>query len=117
FYQLIKSAGWDQTYDLIHYATPDQIQNFVDFDCWTRDRLIAEKMDKWLLALVTEAEDQKLKKVLRELDAEVISIYFKSFLHVEELDEGRIPDHLEGDIGTSPDGVYAIVYPENSDRA
>lgn len=117
FYQLIKSAGWDQTYDLIHYATPEQIQNFLDFDCWTRDRLITEKMDKWLLALVTEAEDAKLKQVLRELDAEVIAIYFKSFLRVEELDEGRIPDHLEGDIGTSPDGVYALVYPENPDRA
>jgi hypothetical protein len=117
FYQLIKSAGWDQTHDLIQYATPRQIQNFVDFDCWTRDRLIPDKMDKWLLSLVTDASDAKLKTVARELDAEVLSIYFKTFLHVEELDEGRIPDHLEGDIGTSPDGVYAIVYPENDDRA
>ncbi len=117
FYQLIKSAGWDQTYDLIQYATPRQIQNFVDFDCWTRDRLIPEKMDKWILALVTEATDIKLKKVCRDLDPEVLAIYFKDCLHVEELDEGRIPDHLEGDIGTSPDGVYAIVYPDNEDKA
>lgn len=117
FYQLIKSAGWDQTYDLIHYATPEQLQNFIDFDCWTRDRLIAEKMDKWMLAMVTEASDEELRQALRELDAEIVAIYFKSFLHVEELDEGRIPDHLEGDIGTSPDGVYAIVFPDNEDRA
>lgn len=117
FYQLIKSAGWDQTHDLIHYATPAQIQNFVDFDCWTRDRLIPDKMDKWLLALVTEASDEKLKKVMREVDAEVISIYFKSFLHVEDLDDGRIPDHMEGNVSKSPDGAYALVYPENEDRA
>lgn len=117
FYQLIKSAGWDQTYDLIHYATPEQLQNFIDFDCWTRDRLIAEKMDKWMLAMVTDASDEELRAALRELDAEVVAIYFKSFLQVEEMDEGRIPDHLEGDIGTSPDGVYAIVFPDNEDRA
>lgn len=117
FYQLIKSAGWDQTHDLIHYATPAQIQNFVDFDCWTRDRLIPEKMEKWLLAIVTEASDEKLKKVMREVDAEVISIYFKSFLRVEDLDDGRIPDHLEGNVSMSPDGAYALVYPENEDRA
>jgi len=117
FYHLIKSAGWDQTYDLIQYATPAQIQNFVDFDCWTRDRLIPDKMDKWLLALVTEADDAKLKSVMREVDAEVISIYFKAFLQVEDLDDGRIPDHLEGNISMSPDGAYALVYPENEDRA
>lgn len=117
FYQLIKSAGWDQTYDLIQYATPAQIQNFVDFDCWTRDRLIPEKMDKWLLALVTEADDAKLKTVMREVDAEVISIYFKAFLRVEDLDDGRIPDHLEGNVAMSPDGAYALVYPDNEDRA
>lgn len=117
FYQLIKSAGWDQTHDLIHYATPAQIQNFVDFDCWTRDRLIPDKMDKWLLAIVTEADDAKLKAVMREVDSEVISIYFKAFLQVEDLDDERIPDHLEGDVAKSPDGAYALVYPENEDRA
>lgn len=117
FYGLIKGAGWDQTHDLIHYATPRQIQNFLDFDCWTRDRLIADKMDKWLVALVTDATDHKLKKVCRELDPEVLSIYFKTHLHVEELDEGRIPDHLEGNIATSPDGVYALVLPDDEDKA
>lgn len=117
FYQLIKSAGWDQTYDLIHYATPRQIQNFVDFDCWTRDRLICDKMDKWILALVTEADDAKLKEVCRNLDPEVLAIYFKTHLEVDELDEGRIPDHLEGNVATSPDGVYAIVFPDDEDKA
>ncbi|MFP4596929.1 MAG: DUF6178 family protein [Persicimonas sp.] len=117
FYQLIKGAGWDQTYDLIQYAEPRQIQNFLDFDCWTRDRLIPDKMEKWLVALVTEATDDKLREVARNLDPEVLAIYFKAHLHVEELDEGRIPDDLEGNIATSPDGVYAIVYPDDEDKS
>jgi hypothetical protein len=117
FYQLIKAAGWDQTYDLVQYATPRQVQNFVDFDCWTRDRLIPDKIDKWLVALVSEATDEKLRAVCRNLDPEILAIYFKTHMHVEELDEGRIPDHLEGNIATSPDGVYALVYPDNEDKA
>jgi hypothetical protein len=117
FYQLIKSAGWDQTYDLVQYATPRQVQNFLDFDCWTRDRLIPDKIDKWLVALLSEATDEKLRAVCRNLDPEILAIYFKTHMHVEELDEGRIPDHLEGNVATSPDGVYALVYPENEDNA
>lgn len=113
FYELMRKAGWDQSYDLIQYATPRQIQNFVDFDCWTRDRLIPDKMQKWLAALVTEASDQKLKEVARDLDPETLAIFFKENLVVEEADEGRIPDHLDGDVALSPDGVYAIVFPED----
>jgi hypothetical protein len=117
FYQLIKAAGWDQTYDLVQYATPRQVQNFLDFDCWTRDRLIADKMDKWLVALISEADDDKLREVCRNFDPEILAIYFKTHMHVEEMDEGRIPDHLEGNVATSPDGVYALVYPDNEDKA
>ncbi|MFW5968936.1 MAG: DUF6178 family protein, partial [Persicimonas sp.] len=117
FYELIKRAGWDQTHDLIQYATPRQVQNFLDFDCWTRDRLIPDKMDKWLTALVTEASDEKLRRVCRELDPEMLAMYFKAHLQVDELDEGRIPDDMEGNIAKSPDGVYAIVYPDDEDKA
>jgi hypothetical protein len=118
FYQLIKSAGWSDSYDLVQYAKPRQIQNFIDFDCWTRDRLIPEKMEKWLTALVTEAGDEKLRDVARNLDEEMLAIFFKhNLVAVEEMEDGEIPNHLEGNVATSPDNVYALVYPEDEDKA
>jgi hypothetical protein len=117
FYRLIKQAGWDQSYDLVQYATPRQVQNFLDFDCWTRDRLIPKKMEKWLAALVSESTQEHLQEVCRDLDAEMLAYFFKDNLEVEEVEEGRIPDHLDGNVSLSPDNQYAIVYPEDEDTA
>ena len=119
FYRLMKRAGWDQSYDIVPYASPDQIQVFFDFDCWQRDRLLPEKMDKWFGALVSESEDDQFKEVMRDLDPEIPAIYFKTNLQVEHTDEeNRPPPHLEGgNVEVTPDGVYAVVYPDDEDRA
>ena len=119
FYRLMKRAGWNDSYDLIQYATPDQIQVFFDFDCWQRDRLLPEKMQKWMAALVSETEDEQFKEICRDLDPEVLAIYFKSHLEVEHTDEeGRPPNHLDGNnVEVTPDNWYAVVYPEDEDLA
>jgi len=120
FYRLMKRAGWDQAYDLVQYASPDQIQVFLDFDCWQRDRLVPEKMDKWLAALISEASDEQFRQVCRELDPQVLPIYLKSNLVVEHTDEeGRPPEHLEqqGDPELTPDNQYAVIYPEDEDKS
>ncbi len=119
-YRLMKRAGWDQSYDLVQYATPDQIQVFVDFDCWQRDRMLPENMDKWLRALVGEADDEHFKQVCRDLDPEVMAMFFKANLRVEHTDEeGRPPPHLEeeGNVEVTPDNWYAVAYPGDEDRA
>jgi len=120
FYRLMKRAGWDQSYDLIQYATPDQIQVFLDFDCWQRDRMLPEKADKWFRALVAETDDQHFKEVCRDLDPEIMAMLFKSNLRVEHTDEeGRPPPHLEeeGNVEVTPDNWYAVSYPDDEDRA
>ena len=118
FYRLMKRAGWDQSYDLLQYATPDQIQVFIDFDCWKRDRLLTDELQKWLKALVSESDDEHFKRVCRDLDSEILAILFKSHLHVEMTDDQeRPPDHLEGEVEVTPDGWYAIVYPDDEDKA
>jgi hypothetical protein len=118
FYRLMKRAGWDQSYDLLQYATPAQIQTFIDFDCWKRDRILTDDLEKWLGALVSESDDAHFKRVCRELDPEILAIFFKSHLHVEMTDDQqRPPDHLEGEVEVTPDGSYAIVYPDDEDKA
>jgi len=120
FYRLMKRAGWDQAYDLVQYATPDQIQVFLDFDCWQRDRLVPEKMDKWLAALVSETDDEQFGSVCRELDPQILPLYLKSNLVVDHTDEeGRPPEHLErqGNPEVTPDNQYAVLYPEDEDKS
>lgn len=117
-YRLIKRAGWDQAYDLLQYVTPEQLQVFIDFDCWQRDRLQTETLQKWLSALVAEADDEQFKTVCRELDPEILPIFFKTHLKVEQTDdENQPPEEWEGEVEVTPDGWYAIKYPEDDEDA
>ena len=117
FYHLIKEAGWDQGVDLIPYASPAQLQSFVDLDVWRRDRFIPARLDRWLDVLINEASDERFKRAMREMDAEVAVMYLKEFIDVMEPDEeGRIPDEAPDAARLSPDGMHVIVYPEDEDR-
>ncbi|MFU8805360.1 MAG: DUF6178 family protein [Bradymonadaceae bacterium] len=116
-YRLIKEGGWDQGMELVPYASPGQIQIFMDLDCWQRDTLVPKNMETWLAVLIADTDDAHFKKVCRDLDAEILGIFFKSNLQVDLVVEGEIPDYMEGNVRLSPDGTYALVYPEDEDTA
>lgn len=116
-FRLIKEAGWDQGTDLVPYISPEQMQIFLDLDCWKRDTILPKRMETWIAALIADTEDAQFKRVCRDLDPEILGIFFKANLTVEHVVEGEIPDHLEGSVAMSPDGVYALVYPEDEDTA
>lgn len=117
-FRLIKTAGWDQGEDLVPYATPRQIQCFVDFDVWRRDQLITSRLVPWLGTLVEHASDAKLQRVMRGLDPEVIALLFHEHLLVDLIDEeGMIPEHMPDHTERSPDGVFALAYPEDEEVA
>lgn len=116
-FQLIKEAGWNEGHDLVAYASSEQIQTFVDLDCWQRDTFSIEKITPWLAALVANSDNAHFKKVMRDLDAEVIALFFKANLYAEPAVEGESPDHLQGNVALSPDNAYWIVYPEDEDAA
>lgn len=110
FYQLIHDAGWEQAVDLVPYATPSQLQSFIDLDAWRADRLVPTRLNRWLQVLIEDASDEHLSRVVRELDSEVLAIYFKANVEVYETEEGQIPDWLPMHAKLSPDAIYAIVY-------
>lgn len=117
-YRLIEAAGWEEAHDLVPYATPWQIQVFLDFDTWKKDRFEPRNLERWLAALVTEASDQKFRQVMRDLDPEVPALFFKANLEVGVVEEGEIPiEFADKPVSLSPDGVYAIVYPEDERSA
>lgn len=118
-FRLIKEAGFDQGVDLVPYASPEQIQVIIDLDCWEGDHLSGRRMATWMAVLVAEADDARFKQVIRELDPEVIALYFKAHVEaVEVLDpEEGIPDHLPDRVELSPDNAYALVYTDDEDIA
>lgn len=116
-FNLIKAAGFDQGVDLIPYTTPDQMQAFFDFDTWRRDQLLSARMHRWVGALIEETSDAQFKLVVRELDSELLAIYFKRGLQVYLTDNGRIPEDVPDEAVLSPDFQYALIYPEDESHA
>jgi len=119
FYRLMKRAGWDQSYDLVQYASPEQVQVFVDLDCWNQDRLMEKDFEKWLASLVSESNDDHFQEVLRDLDPEIMAIFFKKNLEVEHTNEEQKPprgfDAGDREVATTPDGQYAVKYPDDEE--
>lgn len=110
---MIKSAGFDQGVDLIPYCSPVQLQACLDFDAWRRDQLLIERQHRWFGAIAEESSDAHFKEVMRELDSEIVALYFKRGLQVYLADDGRIPEDVPDEAVLSPDGQYAIIYPED----
>lgn len=117
-YRLIREAGFDQGMDLIPYTTPEQLQIFVDLDCWKRDHIDTDRMAAWLAVMVSDADDKHFKRAMRDLDPEVVSLFFKKNLRAVELvEEGEIPEGMPEPVALSPDNTFAISYPEDEDLA
>ena len=117
-FRLIKEVGWEQGVDLIPYVEPEQLQVFVDIDIWRRERFLPVRMDPWMHAVVHDLEDRPFQQAMRELDGEVLALYFQDLLQVMDTDEeGRIPDHAPPGATMSPDGTHVLIYPEDETRA
>lgn len=117
-FRLIKDAGLDQGMDLIPYTSPEQLQVFFDLDCWQKDRLNTDRMAAWLAIMVADADDGHFHRAIRDIDPEVISLFFKkNLLAVGLIEDGEIPEDMPDNAQLSPDNAYALVYPEDEDQA
>lgn len=116
-YQLIQRAGFDEAAALVPMATPRQIQVCFDFDLWAKDRFQTNRLIPWMETLLAESSDEHFRRVVRETDGEVLAMMFKENLLVGLFDEdGQPPLEFDGlDWTTSPDGVYAVAYPEDEE--
>jgi hypothetical protein len=118
-FQLIKDAGWEDAQPLMAHVSTEQLQTFVDLDCWRKDRFQPDKLRPWLAAILAEADDVTFKRHCRDVDAEVLAMFFKSTLRVDLMgEEGEVPEQFwDENVEVSPDGVYALVYPEDEATA
>ncbi|MBN1944125.1 MAG: hypothetical protein JW797_00560 [Bradymonadales bacterium] len=116
---LVKEVGIHQASDLVQRTTPDQLQTFLDLDCWNTDQLAWEPLMDWL-AIVLEGDDLWLHDVLKEIDLEILALFL---LHHVEIHHTRAEetaerlDRLEGGWELTPDGVYLLVLPKEKRAA
>lgn len=111
-YSLIHEAGLNDAFDLVLYASPEQVQSIVDFDCWTRDEFELARLSTWMEVLL-QRDDDAFEAMLDELDPEPFALWLREqvavFLWEEDQD---LLDTIEDPVSTSPDGVYALVIPD-----
>jgi hypothetical protein len=110
-YSLVHEAGLNDGLELVLYASPEQVQAIVDFDCWTRDDFEIDRFGTWLEVML-QREDEDFDRLLDEMDFETFVMWIREhvaiFLWEDDLDT---LDTIEDPVVTSPDGKYALVIP------
>ncbi len=112
-YHLVTAVGVEDCVELVKLATPEQIQCFVDLEGWQGNHLATRRVGEWLSFFLRE-DNERLERIVEDLDPEVVPLYLKDHISVylmEEEDEAPaelvVRDvHYE----LTPDRMYALVY-------
>ncbi|MCB9507094.1 MAG: hypothetical protein H6698_03280 [Myxococcales bacterium] len=116
-YSLIHEAGMEDGMDLVLYASAEQVQGIVDFDCWTRDDLEPTRVSAWLEVLL-QREDEDFADLMTTLDPELLVIWLRQQCQVFVWeDDAELIEAIDAPVFSSPDGVYAIVVPDDEELA
>jgi hypothetical protein len=109
-FELVHEVGFEDAADLIHLATPAQIQGCLDLDGWTKDQLELAPLMPWLSA-VLDAGFEKLGPVWRDLDSELRALILQRLVKVHDITLGEGPDEDVADelpIYTTPDSFFLL---------
>ncbi len=111
-YSLIHEAGLNDAVELVLYASPEQIQAIVDFDCWTRDDFEVDRLSTWMEVLL-QREDEDFDAMIDDIDPEPLVLWLREQMAVFFWEQDQdILDTIDGPISSSPDGQYALVIPD-----
>ena len=114
-YELVHEVGFEDAADLIHLATPAQIQGCLDLDGWTKDTLDIAPLKPWLAALI-EAGFEKLAEVWGGLDAELRALLLQRQVKVYDTSLGEEPpEDSEADFMPTVDRFFVLELPEDED--
>lgn len=107
-FELVHEVGFEDASDLIHLATPAQIQGCLDLDAWTKDQLDLVPMKPWLASLM-EAGFEKLGEVMAGLDTELRALIMQRMVKVYDVSLGEEPDDAnEAPILATPDRYFML---------
>lgn len=112
-FELVHEVGFEDAADLIHLATPAQIQGCLDLDGWNKDELDVAPLRPWLSA-VMDAGFEKLGEVWRALDAELRALILQREVKVYDTTLGEGPEEdNEAPMMPTPDSFFILELPED----
>ena len=91
-YFIVKEVGLDSALPILKAATPEQLQAFVDLDCWVNDAPDPVELDGWLSAFASDGPEA-LATAFLSLDEELQVWFLSETLIVYEAQgDEPIPD-------------------------
>jgi len=107
-FELVHEVGFEDAADLIHLATPAQIQGCLDLDGWAKDQLELAPLAPWLSALL-DAGFEKFGEVWGQLDAELRALIVQRQVKVYDVTLGEGPDDdNDGALFPTPDSFFVL---------
>lgn len=107
-FELVHEVGFEDAADLIHLATPEQIQGCLDLDGWSKDQLELAPLAPWLSALL-DAGFEKLGQVWSRLDAELRALILQRQVKIYDVSLDESPDEdSEAAIYPTPDRFFLL---------
>ncbi len=89
-FELVHEVGFEDAADLIHLATPVQIQGCLDLEGWNKDEIDIAPMAPWLSGLM-DAGFEKLGEVWAQLDTELRALILQRQVKVYDVNLGEEP--------------------------
>src|SRR4051812_24042953 len=107
-YELVHEVGFEDAADLIHLATPAQIQGCLDLDGWTKDQLDVAPLRPWLSSLL-DAGFEKFSEVWGALDSELRALILQRQVKIYDTSLGEdVADDNDAPIMATPDRFFML---------
>lgn len=115
-YFVVKELGVESATPLLRHVSKNQLQAFVDLDCWRGDHPEADELDAWLAPFAAEGSPV-LARAFLSLDEELQVVFLARSLRIFAEREDEVPDRAVGvSRKTTPDQFFVLEVPQKSDR-
>lgn len=108
-YLMLHEIGAEDALTLLELATPEQVQGFIDIDCWDKDRLNQAKARTWML-LLNELNDEAFLRNIHEMDLAMLVTFCGEHLRVHKIENPDDDITIDGPSFLTPDRRYLVQY-------
>jgi hypothetical protein len=115
-YFIVKELGLDEATGILAHATPEQLQTFVDLDCWTDDAPDPVEIDAWLAPFAAEGQEV-LARAFATLESELQVLFLAASLTIYDTRSEEVPEPENKDVvrRTTADSFF-VVEPTSEER-
>lgn len=113
FYSLVLSVGKSDSYDLIRYASQEQLQAIVDLDLWVSGTFSPERFEQ-LLGIAATAGEETVANLIESLEDNQLGIYLLRRCTVMARTMDPDQEDSIADMGQTiltPDNLFYLILP------